>query len=78
MREIDDLGDVCLNARGDLLTAICKLSVISSIDVDSVRSDDPDLIEKYRNLIYGIKEVVDTVLKDLYDTTLSLEEASQI
>ena len=77
MREIDDLGDTALNVSADLLTAICRLSVISSIDIDSIPSNDPDLVSKYRYLINGIKDVVDIVIKDLYNSSLSLE-ASQI
>lgn len=63
-----DLNEILQDARGNILNAIFKLSVIASVDADAFKS-----IDEYRNLIHGIKQVVDAVNDDLYHVVLTIE-----
>ena len=69
-----DLEDICQNVRGDLMRVITKLSVLQSIDPDFLMQNDPEVLNKARNLLFGIKEVVDLVQKDIYSCVLELEK----
>lgn len=63
-----DVNEILQDARGNILNAICKLSVIQSLDADTFKS-----IDEYRTLVNGIKQIVDAVNDDLYHVVLTIE-----
>ncbi len=69
-----DLEYVCQNVRGDLMRVITRLAVLQSIDLDVLMQDDPDVLHKAHNLLYGIRDIVDSVQKDIYNCVLELEK----
>ena len=70
---MQDLGNVCKNVRFDLMRVITLLAVLQSIDPDYFLPDDPDALNKVQNLLYGVKEIADSVQKDIYQCVLELE-----
>lgn len=65
---MSDVNEILQDSRGNILNAICKLSVIQSLDADTFKS-----IDEYRTLFNGIKQIVDAVNDDLYHVVLTIE-----
>lgn len=65
---MSEVNEILENARANVLNAICKLSVIQSLDADTFKS-----VDEYRTLINGIKQIVDAVNDDLYHVVLTIE-----
>lgn len=62
------------DVRSNLLNAVCKLSLLQSIDPDVLSSSDPDVLSKAHNILFAVRALSDELSKEIYSCILDIEQ----